>query len=113
MKKHARRKTDGGIATWLWRNSKNIAGVLVLVGMMWGLPTYFATAADVNAKFTQLRVEIKANNLESRKARIEDELYRLRNEPLSRGNDAQIKRFEAELLDISAKLRDMAKQRAE
>lgn len=111
--KHARRRFDSGIFSWAWLHAKDIGAVLILVGTISVGTTHFATAADVNAKYTLLKTEIKATGLEARKSRIEDELYRLRNEPPSRGNDAQIKRFEAELLDISAKLRDLTKQRAE
>lgn len=114
MKKQARRKTDGGgVVMWFWRHAKELTALFILIGMFSTGMTHFATAADVNAKFTTLKTEIKAGRLEERKSRIEDELYKLRNETPSRGNDAQIKRYEAELLDVSAKLRDMAKQRAE
>lgn len=92
--------------------ARDMTAVLVLVGMAGVGATHFATAADVEKKFQTLRAEIKISTLESRKARIEDELFRLRSDGgNSSSTRAQIARYEAELRDISQRLRDLEKDR--
>ena len=102
---------DKGILIFVWRHAKEIAAVVLLVGMVVSGSTYFATAADVDNKFNSLKVDIKKSALEGRKLNIEDALFRLRSGPREKGTIAQIERFEAELRDVSARLRQLEERR--
>lgn len=102
---------DKGILIFVWRHAKEIAAVVLLVGMVVSGSTYFATAADVDNKFNSLKTDIKKSALEGRKLSIEDALFRLRSGPREKGTMAQIERFEAELRDVSARLRQLEERR--
>ena len=114
--KRTRRKNDDdgrekGALIYLMRHSKDIVAVLVLGSMLLAGFSYFASAADVEKKFTAVKVEIKTVALEARRQRIEDELFRLRSGPPSKGATAQIHRYESELRDVSARLRQLEERR--
>ena len=115
MKSNRRRRDDSGsergVVIFLWRHAKDIAGVLVLGGMMIAGLSHFATAADVEKKFASVKVETKTVALEARRQRIEDELFRLRSGTREKGTAAQIERYEADLLDVSARLRQLDERR--
>jgi hypothetical protein len=98
---------DKGLLIFVWRHAKEIAAIVLLAGMVISGSTYFATAADVEQKFSSLKVDIKKSALEGRKLNIEDALFRLRSSPKQQGTTAQIERFEAELRDVSARLRQL------
>ena len=104
--------TKSNISGFFLTHAKDFVAVGALAAMIYGGMTHFATAADVEKKFQALKIELKVVNLQSRKERIEDELFRLRaeggNSPSTR---AQIARYEAELRDISQRLRDLEKNR--
>lgn len=102
---------DKGILIFVWRHAKEIAAVVLLAGMVVSGSTYFATAADVDNKFNSLKTDIKKSALEGRKLNIEDALFRLRSGPKQQGTVAQIERFEAELRDVSARLRQLDERR--
>jgi len=102
---------DKGALIFLWRHAKEIAAIVLLAGMVISGSTYFATAADVDQKFNSLKVDIKKSALEGRKLNIEDALFRLRSGPREKGTVAQIERFEAELRDVSARLRQIDERR--
>lgn len=105
---HKRNRFNGFLLT----HAKDLAAVFVLIGMAYAGMTHFATAADVEKKYNSLRIEIKVSTLEGRKARIEDELFRLRSDGgKSAGTSAQIQRYESELRDVSQRLRDLEKDR--
>ena len=113
MKRRRRDESGGdkGVMIFIWRYAKEIAAVVLLVGMVVSGSTYFATAADVDNKFNSLKVDIKKSALEGRKLNIEDALFRLRSGPREKGTIAQIERFEAELRDVSARLRQLDERR--
>jgi len=102
---------DKGILIFVWRHAKEIAAVVLLVGMVVSGSTYFATAADVDNKFNSLKTDIKKSALEGRKLSIEDALFRLRSGPREKGTMAQIERFEAELRDVRARRRQLEERR--
>lgn len=105
-------KKRNGLSGFLLSHAKDLVAIFVLAGMIAGGMSHFATAADVEKKFTSIKVELKVVSLESRKSRIEDELFRLRSEAkVSPGISAQIARYEAELRDLSQRLRDLEKER--
>jgi len=108
-----RRKTDKPHTTmgWLLHHAKDLMAVCALAVMVTAGMNHFATAADVEKKFQEVRVEIKTVALEVRKARIEDELFRLRSDPKQQGTHAQIERYEAELRDVSARLRNLERSK--
>ena len=115
MKPIRRRRGDSGkekgLFIFLWRHAKDIAAIVLLAGMVISGSTYFATAADVEQKFSSLKVDIKKSALEGRKLNIEDALFRLRSGPKQQGTTAQIERFEAELRDVSARLRQLEERK--
>lgn len=96
---------------FFWRHSKEIVSLLLLVGMLIAGMSHFATAAEVEKKFAAVKIEIKVVGLESRRDRIQDELFRLRNDINQKGTAAQIERYESELLDVSARLRQLEERR--
>ena len=96
---------------FLITHAKDVVAVCVLIGMGYAGMTHFATAADVNRKFESLKTELKVVSLEARKARIEDELFRLRGDAQQKNSQPQIQRYEAELRDVSQRLRDLEKER--
>jgi len=112
MRKKLTRSTDKPrtLVGWFLVHAKDIAGVVLLMGMASAGMNHFATAADVTQKFNAVRVEIKIVALEARKTRVEDELFRLRSDPKKQGTQAQIQRFEAELRDVTARLRDLERE---
>ncbi len=88
--------------------AKDIITIAAAGALIAGAFTHFATAADVEKKFKILEISIKVVSLDSRKTYIEDQLFRLRAEGTnSPSNRAQIARFESELRDVQAKLRDL------
>jgi len=103
--------TERGAVIFLWRHAKDIAAAVVLFGMAMAGVSYFATAADVDKKFSAVKVEIKTVALEARRQRIEDELFRLRLGSPEKGTTAQIQRYEAELRDVTARLRQLDERR--
>ena len=113
MTKQRRRKTDkpATLIEWFLHHAKDLVAVGVLAAMATAGLTHFATAADVDKKFASLRVELKSVALEARKARLEDELFRLRTDTKQKGTQPQIQRYEAELRDVSARLRDLERSK--
>jgi len=115
MKTKRRRRDDSGsergVIIFLWRHAKDVAGVVVLLGMMIAGLSHFATAADVEQKFTAIKIELKTVALEARRQRIEDELFRLRSDTKQKGTMPQIERYESELRDVSARLRQLDERR--
>jgi len=114
--KQVRRRNDDegrpkGALIFLWRHAKDITAFLVLCMLGFSGFSYFASAADVEKKFTAVKVEIKTVALEARRQRIEDELFRLRIGGRDKGTLAQIQRFESELRDVSARLRQLEERR--
>ena len=112
MRKQRTRKSDSPKTAlgWLLTHAKDIIAVFVLAGMVSVGMSHFATAADVSKKFAAIKIELKIAVFEARKARIEDELFRLRSDTKKQGTDPQIQRYEAELRDVSARLRDLEKE---
>ena len=104
-----RRKRNGFIA-FAFAHAKDAVAVLVLAGMMVAGLNHFATAADVEKKFSTLSTKIDLAVMEARKARIEDELFRLRTGAKDKGTQAQIERFESELRNVNAKIRDLERK---
>ena len=96
---------------WVIVHAKELVAVGALIAMASAGMTHFATAADVDKKFISIKMELKTVSLEARKARIEDELFRLRSDTKQKGTMPQILRYEAELRDVSARLRDLEKQK--
>ena len=99
-----------GYVTFAFAHAKDAVAVLVLVGMGIAGINHFATAADVEKKFNALSTKIELAVMEARKARIEDELFRLRTGPADKGTLAQIERFESELRNVNAKVRDLERK---
>ena len=112
MRKKRERSTDKPrtLVGWFLVHAKDMIAVLILVGMASAGMNHFATASDVKQTFNSLRVEVKIVALEGRKTRIEDELFRLRSDPKKQGSQAQIQRFEAELRDVTQRLRDLERE---
>ena len=78
------------------------------------MQTRGSLAPEERKGFGQAVNETKArvtDALEARKARIEDELFRLRSDQARQGTQPQILRYESELRDVSARLRDLEKLR--
>lgn len=115
MKTTRRRRDDTGAEKgaliFLWRHAKDIAAIVLLGGMMVAGLAHFATAADVEQKFSAIKIEIKTVALEARRQRIEDELFRLRSDIKQKGAQPQIERYDAELRDVSARLRQLEERR--
>jgi len=70
-----------------------------------------AASQDVEKKFASVQSAITKSSLETRQQRIQDELFRLRSDTQQKGTMPQIQRFEAELLDVSARLRQLDERR--
>ena len=104
-------KKRAPLLAWMLGHAKELVALGALVAMASAGMTHFATAADVDKKFMAIKVELKTVSLEARKARIEDELFRLRSDTKQKGTMPQILRYEAELRDVSARLRDLEKQK--
>ena len=95
-----------GLVAFAFSHAKDAVAVLLLVGMGIAGLNHFATAADVQQKFGKLETKIDLAVMEARKARIEDELFRLRTGSKDKGSQAQIERFESELRNVNARIRD-------
>ena len=104
-----RRKRNGFIA-FAFAHAKDAVAVLMLIGIGIAGLNHFATAADVQQKFDTLTTKIDVAVMEGRKARIEDELFRLRTGAKDKGTQAQIERFESELRNVNAKIRDLERK---
>lgn len=93
---------------WL---STIIAAAIVASGL-WAAPMYFATAADVNKKYSELRAEMKLESALLQKRIMEIELFKLRSsgktDPVTQ---AQINQFESELVNLNAKIRQLEERR--
>lgn len=104
-------EAGAGFVTMLQRYAQTLIALAAAGAVVYGGLTHFATAADVEKKFNVIQIDLKVVALEARKARIEDELFRLRSDSPRQGTQAQILRYEAELRDVSARLRDLEKLR--
>lgn len=100
----------GGFIVMLQRYAQTIVTVALAGGVIWGGLTHFAAASDVEKKFSQIQYTILKTGTEMRKERIEDELFRLRQERASASRDAQIQRHEAQLNDLNSRLRDIERE---
>jgi len=122
-----------GLWIFVLRHIQMLAGtfisVVVVIGMIVGAANRYATAdevkkleantenkfaatnADVEKKFSAVKVEIKTVALEARRQRLEDELFRLRTNVNEKGAMAQIQRYESELRDVTARLRQLEERR--
>ena len=109
--KRRKGEREGGFIVILQRYAQTLIALAMAGGILYGGLTHFATAADVEKKFNAIQVDLKVVALEARKARIEDELFRLRSDPARQGTQPQILRYEAELRDVFARLRDLEKLR--
>ena len=98
-------ESSGSFVVMLQRYAQTIIALVMVGGLAMAGLNHFATAADV----AQIKGELKAVALDARKARIEDELFKLRSDKPTRGSNAQIQRYESELRDINARLRDLQK----
>lgn len=106
------RKGDrAGFLPLLQRYASMLITLAAAGGIVYGGLTHFATAADVEKKFNAIQIDLKIVALEARKSRIDDELFRLRSDPANKGTQPQILRYEAELRDVTARLRDLEKMR--
>src|SRR3990172_2481783 len=105
------RRKRNGLVAFAFSHAKDAVAVLVLVGIVSGGLNHFATAADVQQKFGKLETKIELAVMEARKARIEDELFRLRTGTKDKGTSAQIERFESELRNVNAKMRDLERSK--
>lgn len=93
---------------------KRYAQTFLLIGALSGMLytgfTHFASAADVESKYKALDRKIDVARLMARKEKIEDDLFKLRSDPPRRGTQAQIQRYETELRDVNARLRDLERK---
>lgn len=114
MKYRRRDKDKGraqGLLAWAGRRASELFSILLVGGALYGMATYYATAADVEKKFQNLDTKIDINTAELRKSIIADQLVRLRTGTKGSGVEAQIKHYEAELQNVNDKLRDLERER--
>ena len=85
---------------------------IILVGTaLYGVHSYYASAADVDKKYERLDSKVDVGLSELRKAMIADQLVRLRTGKKDPSTDAQIKHYESELQNVNDKLRDLDRKR--
>lgn len=122
QRKYARRASDKKHSflslEWMLANAKNLVALIMLGGLIGAGFGHFASAADVNQKFRSIQAQIysvavegKIDSETRRRDRIQDELFRLRNGPNTKGSRAQIQRYESQLQDSNQRLRDLEKER--
>lgn len=104
------RRKRVGFLCFALAHAKDAVAVVIFTGMAIAGLNHFATAADVQQKFDTLTTKIDVAVMEGRKARIEDELFRLRTGREDKGTKAQIERFESELRNVNAKIRDLERK---
>lgn len=110
-----RRKSDRPktLVGWMLMHAKDLVAVLVLAGLVLGGYSHFATAADVEKKFSAIQMQItqasrdaKRERLLSDRDRVEDKLRELRHSRF-RSAKENIPHYEARLQDINERLRNL------
>lgn len=107
-----RRKEDPEDANPVWIVIRRWMQTIIMLGAIVPISvaafTHFATAADVEKKFTTLRAEMRMESAILQKKMMEIELFKLRssgkNDPVTQ---AQIDQFESELNNLNAKIREL------
>lgn len=94
----------------LQRHLQLLITISVAIGIIIGGVNHFATASDVQQKFVLIQNKVDSTAQQQRKERIENELFRLRQERKTQANDALIKRYESQLDDADKRLRDLDRE---
>lgn len=114
MKGFTQRSTDDNghaMIAILYRYAQFIVTMIAIIAAMYGASKHFATAADVDKKFSDMRIELRLNAAATQKQILEIELYKLRSSGKSDpATMAQIRQFETELDNVNAKIRDLEKE---
>ena len=111
-----RRRKDSpdanGIVILLQRYAVLLLTIGALTTGFYGMFTYYAKASDVEKKFKSVSVQLEVADINARKERYEDELFRLRlvHKP-DNSTRALIHRYETKLNAVDARLRDLQKER--
>lgn len=116
VKRFRRRRTDkrngSAFVIVLQRYAQLLVTGALAVGVIVAAINHFATAADVEQKFLAVKRQITVATVTARKQIVEDKLYDLRS--LSRQNSATraaIEKYDAELRDLNARLRDLEREK--
>jgi len=102
------RQDTNGIVILLQRYAVLLLTLGALTTGFYGMFTYYAKAEDVDKKFSSVVQRIELKDLNAKKERYEDELFRLRlvHNP-DRSTRALIDRYQSKLNATEALLRDL------